>query len=63
MRTKSGPWVALLYTDIKNRNQGFGEMFLKKIQELSNEMGFNELYLYTFTTENFQKGTELDEEI
>ena len=48
---KFKPWVALLLTTEKNRNQGFGEKLLFKIEDISHELGFKELYLHTFTAE------------
>ena len=48
---KFKPWVALLFTNEKKRNQGFGEKLLFKIEDIANELGFKELYLHTFTAE------------
>lgn len=35
---KYKPWIALLYTNNENRNQGIGQLLLKKIEELANGM-------------------------
>ncbi len=48
---KFKPWVALLYTPPKNRNRGFAEKLLFKIEDIANELGFKELYLHSFTAE------------
>lgn len=45
------PWVALLYTTQENRNSGFGKKLLHKIEEMAKEMGFDTIYLHTFTAE------------
>lgn len=50
---KFKPWVALLYTTQENRNSGFGEKLLHKIEEMAKELRFKTIYLHTFTAENF----------
>jgi len=45
------PWVALLYTDQKFRNQGFGNKLLKKIEASAKEIGLNIIYVHTFSAE------------
>ena len=49
---KFKPWVALLYTDAKNRNQGLGQLLLNKIEEVAKETGLKKIYLFTFTAES-----------
>lgn len=46
-----GPWVALLYTSPKFRNQGIGAALLKQIEEEAVRLHFEKIYLYTFTAE------------
>jgi GNAT superfamily N-acetyltransferase len=48
---KFHPWFALLYTDHKYRNRGYGNKLLKKIEEISKAMGYNVIYLHTFSAE------------
>lgn len=48
---KLGPWVALLYTREESRGRGFGNLLLQKTEDISQEMGFKEIYLHTFTAE------------
>ena len=48
---KFEPWIALLYTTEKKRSLGFGEKLLGKIEDIAKELGFNELFLHTFTAE------------
>lgn len=49
---KFKPWVALLYTDTNNRNQGLGQLLLNKIEEATKETGLKKIYLFTFTAES-----------
>ena len=49
------PWVALLYTDTKNRNQGVGRVLLKQIEEDAKALGYTKIYLFTFTAESLYK--------
>jgi GNAT superfamily N-acetyltransferase len=45
------PWIALLFTTGKNRNKGYGQMILYKLEDIAKDLGFNELYLHTYTAE------------
>lgn len=45
------PWIGLLYTTKENRNLGFGTKLLLKIEELSKEIGYNTIYLHTYSAE------------
>lgn len=45
------PWIALLYTSEENRNKGYGTKVLLKLESISNEMGFKEIFLHTFSAE------------
>lgn len=49
---KFKPWVALLYTDTNNRNQGIGQLLLNKIEDAAKETGLKKIYLFTFTAES-----------
>jgi GNAT superfamily N-acetyltransferase len=48
---KLGPWVALLFTEKNYRNQKFGELLLNEIENNSKNLGYNKIYLFTFTAE------------
>jgi N-acetylglutamate synthase-like GNAT family acetyltransferase len=48
---KFKPWVALLFTEKENRNQGMGRILLTEIEAAAKEMGLNKIYLFTFTAE------------
>lgn len=52
---KFKPWVALLYTNTNNRNQGLGHLLLNKIEEEAKKTGLKNIYLFTFTAENLYK--------
>lgn len=45
------PWLALLYTEERFRNLGFGTMLLNKLELLSQELGYKEIFLHTFSAE------------
>ena len=46
------PWLALIYTLPEYRNNSYGALLCDKIQNISKELGFTELYLYTHTAES-----------
>lgn len=50
-----GPWLALVYTTLENRNKGYGVLLCEKIQEISKGLGLKEIFLYTFTAEALYK--------
>jgi len=49
---KLGPWIALLYTEPNSRNQKCGQTLLQEIEKNSKNLGYKEIYLYTFTAES-----------
>jgi GNAT superfamily N-acetyltransferase len=49
---KFRPWIALLYTNKENRNQGIGQFLLREIETVAKELGLNKIYLFTFTAES-----------
>ena len=49
------PWIALLYTDKKNRGKGHGTLLLKALEEYALEFGITQVYLYTSTAEKLFK--------
>lgn len=49
------PWVALLYTEQHNRNQGIGQILLREIEVGAKEMKLSTIYLFTFTAETLYK--------
>ena len=48
---KFRPWVALLYTNQKYRNQGFANILLKKIEASAKDIGLSSIYVHTFSAE------------
>jgi len=48
---KFKPWIASLYTASQYRNQGYGNKLLAKMEEISLELGYKELYLHTYSAE------------
>ncbi|MEQ8810292.1 MAG: GNAT family N-acetyltransferase [Imperialibacter sp.] len=49
------PWVSLLYTTEDYRNQGLGSQLLERIEAESLKLGYEQLYLHTFTAESLYK--------
>ncbi|WP_416866434.1 MAG: GNAT family N-acetyltransferase [Imperialibacter sp.] len=49
------PWVSLLYTTVDYRNQGLGRQLLERIEAESLKLGYEQLYLHTFTAESLYK--------
>ena len=50
---KFKPWVALLYVEKSNRNQGWGKLLLEQIEWCAKEEKLAEIYAYTSTAESF----------
>jgi hypothetical protein len=50
-----GPWLAVIYTARGHRQQGFGTLLCKKIEEIAKGMELKEIYLYTHTAESMYK--------
>ncbi len=48
---KFKPWIASLYTATQHRNHGYGNKLLAKMEEVSSELGYKELYLHTYSAE------------
>jgi len=48
---KVGPWVALVYTVPEMRGRGIGALLCNTLEQMAGELGFNHLYLYTYTAE------------
>jgi hypothetical protein len=53
-----GPWLALVFTTNENRNQGYGALLCQKIQQISNEFGLNEIFLFTHAAETLYRRLE-----
>lgn len=45
---KLGPFIGTLIVDPTYQNQGIGRMLIQAIKEKANQLGFSDLYLYTF---------------
>ncbi len=50
-----GPWLALVFTTVENRNKGYGALLCKKIQSLVKQRGLKEIFLFTHTAESLYK--------
>lgn len=48
-------WLALVYTAPDKRNQGYGALICKHIQDLSKKRGIETMYLFTDTAEQLYK--------
>lgn len=48
-------WLALVYTTPEKRHQGYGALICKHIQNHSKHLGFDAIYLFTDTAEQFYK--------
>jgi GNAT superfamily N-acetyltransferase len=49
------PWLALVFTIKANRGKGYGALLCKKIQEVSQALKFEQLFLFTDTAESLYK--------
>jgi GNAT superfamily N-acetyltransferase len=48
IRFDLGPWLGSLIVDRCYQKQGIGELLVTTIQEKAKQLGFNDLYLFTF---------------
>ena len=46
-------WLTNLYVDVPFRHQGLGQRLLKKAQSFARTQGYQELWLYTFDSEDY----------
>ena len=49
------PWLALVYTKIEYRNQGYGALLCNYIENVSRASGIKEFFLFTHTAETLYK--------
>lgn len=58
------PWLANVYIDVKYRGRGYGRLLLASIQDSMNKCHIDELYLYTYHQDLYEKfGFEYLEDI
>ncbi|MDF2456966.1 MAG: GCN5-related N-acetyltransferase [Cytophagaceae bacterium] len=55
------PWLALVHTAPEHQNKGYGTLLCQKIEEMANELGVKEYFLFTYTAEKLY--TKLDWEV
>ena len=49
------PWLALVYTKVEYRNQGYGALLCDYIENVSRTSGLKEFFLFTHTAETLYK--------
>ena len=52
------PWLAALYVDPNQRNQGVGSLLINRVLEVARGLGVHRLYLHTETAEEYYRRKE-----
>jgi GNAT superfamily N-acetyltransferase len=47
------PWISGVYVIAEHREKGAGSAIVKRLEQIATDLGFNELYLFTYDKENF----------
>jgi GNAT superfamily N-acetyltransferase len=48
-------WLVLIYTKVEERGKGYGSILCEEIEKCAKQLGFTDMYLFTYTAEKLYK--------